>query len=401
MNSLTNNTQRLTEHFQNDRKIIGAYPEDLRVALSSIDTQEALNEIKNWKGYRSTQLHSLQGLAKEIGVQDIFYKDESTRFDLGSFKALGGAYGVLKFIQNQLKKDLNKNISIRDIRDGKYLDLTKNYKVVTATDGNHGRSVAYGAKLSGCKCQIYIHAEVSIGRQHAMEEFGARVIRIKGNYDESLRICIEEATKNNWQIISDTSYEGYTKYPRYIMAGYTVLAHEITEQLDYKNMPTHIFLQAGVGGFAAAIMAYFWEKYPEKNIKFIIVEPTLAPCLIESAKANELKIFDIEEETMMAGLSCGEPSLLAWKILNVGTDHFMTITDERIPDLMRLLAKGMSNDSSIEAGECSASGLAALIEVINNDSIAKKMGLNQNSRVLLFGTEGATDPDIYKEIINV
>ena len=400
MDSLTNNMQRLTEHFQNDRKTIGAYPEDLRVALSSIDTQEALNEIKSWKGYKSTQLHSLQGFAEEIGVQDIFYKDESTRFDLGSFKALGGAYGVLKFIQNQLTKDLNKNISIRDIRDGKYLDLTKNYTVVTATDGNHGRSVAYGAKLSGCKCQIYIHAEVSKGRQHAMEEFGATVIRIRGNYDESLRICIEEAIKNNWQIISDTSYEGYTKYPRYIMAGYTVLAHEITEQLDYENMPTHIFLQAGVGGFAAAIMAYFWEKYPEKNIKFIIVEPTLAPCLIESAKANKLKVFDIEKETMMAGLSCGEPSLLAWKILNLGTDHFMTITDDRIPDLMRLLAKGISNDPPIEAGECSVSGLAALIEAMSNDSIAKKMSLNQNSQILLFGTEGATDPDIYKAIIN-
>jgi diaminopropionate ammonia-lyase len=400
MDSLTNNMQRLTEHFQNDRKTIGAYPQNLRVALSSIDTQEALNEIKSWKGYKSTQLRSLQGFAEEIGVQDIFYKDESTRFDLGSFKALGGAYGVLKFIQNQLTKDLNKNISIRDIRDGKYLDLTKNYTVVTATDGNHGRSVAYGAKLSGCKCQIYIHAEVSKGRQHAMEEFGAMVIRIRGNYDESLRICIEEAIKNNWQIISDTSYEGYTKYPRYIMAGYTVLAHEITEQLDYENMPTHIFLQAGVGGFAAAIMAYFWEKYAEKNIKFIIVEPTLAPCLIESAKANKLKVFDIEKETMMAGLSCGEPSLLAWKILNLGTDHFMTITDDRIPDLMRLLAKGMSKDLPIEAGECSASGLAALIEAMSNDSIAKKMSLNQNSRILLFGTEGATDPDIYKAIIN-
>jgi diaminopropionate ammonia-lyase len=184
------------------------------------------------------------------------------------------------------------------------------------------------------------------------------------------------------------------------MAGYTVLAHEIAEQLDYKNMPTHIFLQAGVGGFAAALMAYFWEMFPEKNIKFIIVEPTLAPCLIESAKANELTVFDIKEETMMAGLSCGEPSLLAWKILNVGTDHFMTITDDRIPDLMRLLLKGMGNDPSIEAGECSASGLAALIEIKNNDCIAKQLNLNQNSRVLLFGTEGATDPDIYEAIIN-
>jgi diaminopropionate ammonia-lyase len=155
-----------------------------------------------------------------------------------------------------------------------------------------------------------------------------------------------------------------------------------------------------VGGFAAAIMAYFWEKYSDKNIKFIIVEPTLAPCLIESANANKLTIFDIQKETMMAGLSCGEPSLLAWKILDEGTDHFMTITDDKVPDLMRLLANGTDNDPSIEAGECSVSGLAALIEIKNNDTITKKLNLSDNSRVLLFGTEGATDPDIYEEIIN-
>jgi diaminopropionate ammonia-lyase len=342
----------------------------------------------------------LSGLAKKLGIQNIYYKDESTRFNLGSFKALGGAYGVLKFIQKKIKKELNDNISIFDIRAGKYTELTKKYTVTTATDGNHGRSVAYGAKLSGCNCQIYIHAAVSEGRQKAMEEFGAKVIRVTGNYDESLRICIEEANKNNWQIISDTSYEGYTQYPKYIMAGYTILAHEIANQLTEKELPTHIFLQAGVGGFAAAIMAYFWEKYPDKNIKFIIVEPTLAPCLIGSANANKLTIFDIQKETMMAGLSCGEPSLLAWKILDEGTDHFMTITDDRVPDLMRLLANGTDNDPSIEAGECSASGLAALIEVKNNDTMVKKLNLNDNSRVLLFGTEGATDPDIYKEIIN-
>ena len=401
MDSLESKICKLSEHFQNVRKNSGVYPEHLKSVLSFKDTKKALKEITNWRGYEPTKLYSLSDLAKKLGIQNIYYKDESTRFNLGSFKALGGAYGVLKFIQNKIKKELNNNISISDIRAGKYTELTKKYTVTTATDGNHGRSVAYGAKLSGCNCQIYIHAAVSEGRQKAKEEFGAKVIRVAGNYDESLRICIEEANKNNWQIISDTSYEGYTQYPRYIMAGYTILAHEIANQLTEKDLPTHIFLQAGVGGFAAAIMAYFWEKYSEKNIKFIIVEPTLAPCLIESAKANELTVFDIQKETMMAGLSCGEPSLLAWKILDEGTDHFMTITDDRVPDLMRMLAKGKDNDPSIEAGECSVSGLAALIEVKNNDTMVKKLNLNDNSRVLLFGTEGATDPDIYKEIINV
>lgn len=390
----------MTESFQNKQKIFGTYPDYLKNALSATDTSEAIEEITNWQGYKPTELHYLSNLASKIGIQTILYKDESTRFNLGSFKALGGAYGVLRFIQNKLAIELDCEIKIKDIRNGKYLDYTNKYTVTTATDGNHGRSVAYGAKLSGCKCQIYIHAEVSKGRQRAMEEFGAKIIRIQGNYDESLRICIEEATKNNWQIISDTSYEGYTQYPRYIMAGYTVLAHEIAQQLNAKNLPTHIFLQAGVGGFAAAIMAYFWEHYSEEKITFIVVEPILAPCLIESAKLNKLTIFDIQEETMMAGLSCGEPSLIAWRILKAGTDHFMTITDEDVPELMRQMAKGLGDDPSIEAGECSVSGLAALIEAKSNAHIAEQLNLNKNSRVLIFGTEGATDPEIYEEIIN-
>ena len=390
----------MTETFQNKHKIFSSYPKYLENALSLIDSNEAIEEITKWQGYIPTELHFLSNLAEKIGIQSILYKDESTRFNLGSFKALGGAYGVLKFIQNKLKAELGRKVEIKDIRNGKYLDYTKNYTVTTATDGNHGRSVAYGAELSGCKCQIYIHAEVSKGRQQAMEQFGAKVIRIQGNYDESLRICIEDATKNNWQIISDTSYEGYTQYPRYIMAGYTVLAHEIAQQLDTKDLPTHIFLQAGVGGFAAAIMAYFWERYPNKKITFIVVEPTLAPCLIESAKLNKLTVFDIQKETMMAGLSCGEPSLIAWNILKAGTDHFMTITDESVPELMRQLAQGIEDDPSIEAGECSVSGLAALIQAKSNAHIAEQLNLNKNSRILLFGTEGATDADIYKEIIN-
>lgn len=396
----TKNTYNNPEFFFNCKKINQPYPDSLNKTLSKKDTDEALIEITSWHGYQPTPLISMQNLAADIGIKDIYYKDESTRFGLGSFKALGGAYGVLRYLHAKIQDQMKSKIDIKDIRQGKYLDLTKNYVVVTATDGNHGRSVAYGAKLFGCKCQIYIHSEVSVGRKKAMEKLDAKVIRVNGNYDDSLRVCIEEAQENNWQIISDTSYDGYTEYPRYIMAGYTVLAQEIIDELKDEPAPTHVFLQAGVGGFAAAMCMLFWDVFGDQNIQFIIVEPNLAPCLIQSAKAGEITTFNIEEETIMTGLSCGEPSLLAWDILKMGADLFMTINDDKVPELMRLMSKGVGKDLGVEAGECSVSGLAALIKAKNNKKIAQRLNLNTETRVLLFGTEGATDPGIYEKIIN-
>ena len=387
----------LMEHFHNHQKDTGHYSNDLRYVLSLQNTISAFEEIKTWKGYSITPLHSLDSLASDIGIKNIYYKDERSRFGLGSFKALGGTYGVLKFIHHALQKEVGDKISIKDIHAGKYSEQISKYTVTTATDGNHGRSVAFGAKLFGCKCQIYIHSEVSSGRQKAMEDLEANVTRISGNYDESLRICIDDAEKNNWHVISDTSYEGYTKYPRYIMAGYNVMAEEIVTQLNNLPFPTHVFLQGGVGSFPGAICGYFWEKFPNNNIKFIVVESEHAPCLIRSAQNNQMTSVDIKKETMMAGLSCGEPSLLGWTILSKGVDDFITISDASIPESMRLLAK---NRPSIEAGESSVAGLEGLMQTMNNKKVAEKMSLDSNSIVLLFGTEGATDPEIYDEIIN-
>ncbi|MBJ89226.1 MAG: diaminopropionate ammonia-lyase [Woeseia sp.] len=386
------------EHYCNKQRIVNAYPDQLKSSLNLKDTNQAIHEISVWPGYEPTPLHPLKNLAMDLGLKQIYYKDESQRFGLGSFKALGGAYGVLRFLCNKVAEELKEDIKIEDLRKGKYAELTQRYTVVTATDGNHGRSVAYGAKLFGCRCQIYIHAKVSMGRKKAMEDLGAEVIRVDGNYDDSLRASIEDAEKHNWQIISDTSYHGYTEYPRHIMAGYTILAEEIADQLSEKTQPTHIFLQAGVGGFAASMCAYFWEKFGHQNIKFVVVEPKLAPCLIESAKAGQLKIFDIKEETMMAGLSCGEPSLLAWNILNKGADHFMTVSDDMVPTVMRLMANGAGGNTAIEAGESAVGGLIGLLEIAQDEKIKKQLALNSDSVILLFGTEGATDPDIYNAI---
>ena len=385
--------------YLNPKKSDCDYPHFLNQSLSLKDGEEAYNEITEWKKYNPTSLVSLKNMAASFGIENIYYKDESKRFNLGSFKALGGAYGVMQYLRNKIREKINADVSTEDIRCEKYIHLTQDLVVTTATDGNHGRSVAYGASLFGCKCKIFIHSEVSEGRKDAMEKFGAEVIRVKGNYDDSLRECINKAKKNHWQVISDTSYEGYTEYPRFIMAGYTVLAREIVNQLSKKSIPTHIFLQAGVGGFAAAMCTIFLNEWGGQNIKIIVVEPNYAPCLIESAIDGEPKVFDIKKETIMTGLSCGEPSILAWEILSECTDLFMTISDDKIPELMRIMANGYENDIGVEAGECSVSGLAALVALKDNKCLVNKLDINDKSRVLLIGTEGATDPDIYESII--
>ena len=387
----------LTEYFHNNKKDTEPYSSKLQSVLNLHDAAAAFKEIKTWQGYSKTPLHSLSSLANELEIKDIYYKDESSRFGLGSFKALGGTYGVLKFIHHALQKEIGDEVSIEDIHQGRYAEQISKYTVTTATDGNHGRSVAYGAKLFGCKCQIYIHSEVSSGRQKAMENLKASVIRVSGNYDESLQICIADAQKNQWHVISDTSYEGYTKYPRYIMAGYNVMAEEIIDQIKDLSLPTHVFLQGGVGSFPGAICGYFWEKFPEHDIKIVVVESEHAPCLIRSAQNNQMTSVNIKQETMMAGLSCGEPSLLGWEILKSGTDDFITIDDSSIPGLMRLLA---ANNPSIEAGESSVAGLAGLIEAMKDQKISEAMELNNESIVLLFGTEGATDPEIYHSFVS-
>ena len=387
----------LIDHFHNQNKTYKPYTEELRSVLNLTNTREAFDEIVSWKGYKVTPLLSLGDIASKINVKKIYYKDESSRFGLGSFKALGGTYGVLKFLHDMLKEEIGSKVSLEDIRNGKYRKIVSKYTVATATDGNHGRSVAFGANLFGCKCQIYIHSEVSIGRQEAMERLNANVTRVNGNYDESVNICKSESNLKNWHIISDTSYPGYTKYPKDIMAGYNVMSEEISNQLEKKEMPTHIFLQGGVGSFPAAICSYFWEKYNKNNIKFVVVESEHAPCLIKSAKRGQITSVNIQKETMMAGLSCGEPSLLGWEILDKGTDDFVTISDKSIPSMMRLLS---NNNPPIEAGESSVAGIAALIEITKNHKIAEKIGINSESVVLLFGTEGATDPEIYNSIIH-
>ncbi len=359
----------------------------------------ARKNISRWSSYQPTALYPLGGLAGEIGIGSLFYKDESTRFGLGSFKALGGAYAVQQALQQALDAQLaDTAVTLDDIHHKRYPELAGDMTVVTATDGNHGRSVAWGAQRFGCQCMIYMHEHVSLARREAVEAYGAQVVRVAGNYDDSVRQADQDAKDNGWQIVSDTSYPGYMEIPRDVMAGYTLMTTETMDQLPGDIVPTHIFIQGGCGGLAGAVCADFWFRYGVDMPHLIVVEPVPAACLYESARAGEPQLVNIVNESLMAGLSCGEVSLLGWQILKAGARHFLTISDAPVAPLMQEMANGARGDPAIVAGESAIAGLAGLIGAMQDPALCKDLGLNERSQVLVFGTEGATDPALYREL---
>jgi diaminopropionate ammonia-lyase len=368
----------------------------LRV-LTANDFATARAEITAWEGYTPTPLVSLTALAANIDVSEVLYKDEGPRFGLGSFKALGGSYAALCVLQREISKRLGQDVSLADIRNGKCAAQCASITLASATDGNHGRSLAWGCKRFGVPCRIYIHAEVSEGRAVAMSDLGAEVIRIEGDYDASVALCKTEAEENGWFVVSDTSWPGYSLPPRDVMSGYGVMTQEICEAL--KQAPTHVFLQGGVGGLAAGVAAGLRQYWGDVAPRVIIVEPDLAACLFESAKSGTATNVLISEETLMAGLSCGEPSEMAWEILAEEASDFLTIPECLVAPSVRLLATPLNGDTAIEAGESAIAGLAALIAARADATLSEKLGLDTQSRVLLIGSEGVTDAAIFRMIM--
>ena len=365
---------------KNQKKI--EFP-NLQNSLNTTNMNAAYQSISKWPNYEPTNLQNLNHIADFCNVRSVLYKDESTRFGLGSFKALGGSYAIANLVEGCKVKGQNPS------------EIT----VTTATDGNHGRSVSWGAKLAGCKAKIFIHAEVSFEREKAMSDLGADVIRINGNYEASLAACKKAAELNNWHIVSDTSWSGYREIPMQIMAGYSVMSKEIMDQMGSAK-PTHIFLPIGVGGLAAGVVAPVWEKMGSNLCRLISVESHFSQCFLESIDRGLPTTVDIKKETLMAGLSCGEVSEIAWEILKPALSHSMSIGDDGIPNLMRLFARGEFGNEPIEAGECAASGLAALLIAKKNPGIWESLNFDQYSDILLIGTEGATDPILYEKLIS-
>ena len=349
--------------------------EQILKSLSKDEIDEAYSSIKKWNGYSPTPLINLDKLSKELNLNKIFYKDESKRFDLKSFKALGGAYAVEKITKG------NQDIVVS-----------------TATAGNHGRSVAWGAKRLGIKCKIFISEFVSNARGQAMEDLGAEVIKVKGNYEKSLIECIKQSTENGWQIVQDVAWENYLLVPKYTMAGYSVMMKEIFDQLE-KNQITHIILQAGVGGMAGAMIAGI-ARYLDNIPTTIIVEPDSAACVLESIKTGKIEKIDIKRESLMGGMSCGEVSLVPWEILKDSVKYCISLPDDDIAKTMKLLGNSSFSKEKIIAGENSAPGVISLIASCEDQKIKKELNLNSNSNVLIVGCEGDTDKEMYKKLIN-
>lgn len=375
----------------------GLYPDDFRQTLSLSAGKRAFDTVSKWSGYGETPLVSLAPLAEKTGVNAIHFKHEAGRFGLGSFKALGGAYAVFRLLEAEIAARTGKTPDTADLLSGSYADIVSNITVTCATDGNHGRSVAWGASLFGCKAVIFIHETVSKAREDAIAHYGARVVRAKGNYDDSIREAARQAAENGWFVVSDTSYPGYTDIPRNVMQGYSVMAEEAIRQLDGKA-PTHIFIQGGVGGLAAAVTAHFWETFGENAPRVIVVEPENAACLLESAAAGEPTTVGGALDTIMAGLACGEPSIIAWPILQAGVGAFMEIEDEAAAETMRLLASGKAGPP-LASGESGVAGLAGFLCAADRADWKAALGLGPKSVVLCFGSEGDTDPALYQEIV--
>jgi diaminopropionate ammonia-lyase len=387
-------------HLANPRVLpaAGAYPRELRAILTRAEGLAALAEIESWPGYGPTALRELPGLARRLGIGRLWYKDESGRFGLGSFKALGGAYAVYRYLAEAVRAQRGSLPSAAALIAGEHREITGRLTVATATDGNHGRSVAWGASLFGARAVIYIHATVSEGRSAAIAAFGAEVRRVAGNYDDSVHRCAAEAKTSGWQVISDTSYGDYVDVPRQVMQGYCAMAEEVVRQLA-GVVPTHVFIQAGCGGLAASVIAYFWEIWGASRPRLVVVEPERADCVYRSLAADTQVQVTGDLDTIMAGLACGEVSTIAWEILRHATGDALAIPDSAAISAMRALAEGIGGDSPIVGGESGVGGLAGLLAASGDPQIGRRLGLDESARVLVFGSEGDTDPLLYRRIV--
>jgi diaminopropionate ammonia-lyase len=348
--------------------------------------REARDEMRSWPNFVRSPLVEVPGLAQAAGVLRAWIKDESPRLGLGSFKGLGGSYAVSRLA--------GRGRSHSADRDGSALPT-----VACATAGNHGRAVAWGARRTGCACVIYLHSAVSDFRESALIALGARTVRVAGNYDDSVRAVTAEAHQNGWILVGDTSDDEQDWAPQLVMMGYTVLADELTTQFSTVDRPTHVFVQTGVGGLAAALIAVLYERWENLPPRIVTVEPERAACVLSSLEAHRRVAISGDRDSIMAGLACGEVSYRAWPIIKAGVSDALAISDELVPAAMRLMYLGTAGDPSIISGETGVAGVVALLATTYDPIVRAALGLNSSSRVLLLNTEGDTDPEIYASLV--
>lgn len=376
------------------------YGERQAAVLNGTGLAKAQRCISAWPGYAPTPLIALPGLAAEIGVAQIYYKQEGDRFGLRSFKPLGGAYAVQRCLMRAVAARTGRvSVEPQEILNRDHEDIVRLITVTAATDGNHGRSVAWGAQMFGCRCVIFINEAVTQARELAIAAFGAEVRRNPGSYDDAVHTAFETARAEGWHVIPDTSDGEIVEAPRDVTQGYGVMAAEAIEQMPAREPPTHIFVQAGVGGMAAAVCAEFWQAFGSDRPMIILVEPRQAACWFASLANGRPTDIAGDTDSFMSGLACGEISRLAWQILQPGADAAMTLDDAAAAATMRLLAEGKGSDCRVVAGESGAAGLAGLITVARDEEAGRELHLNGNSRVLVIGSEGATDEGMYQRVV--
>jgi diaminopropionate ammonia-lyase len=363
------------------------------VVLPAGGYRRARADITAWPDYAATPLRDFPAIATAAGVATLRIKDEARRFGLGSFKALGGAYAVCQLLATELARTgVAPAAQAADLAAGRHAAATRHITVTCATDGNHGRSVAWGAARFGCRCVIFVHAAVSQARADAIAHYGAEVRRVAGTYDDAVREATRTAAEQGWFVVSDTSWPGYTGVPVDVMQGYRLMADEAADQW-HGAAPTHVFMQAGVGGAAASVSVQMRARYTPPPC-LVVVEPDHAACLLASAELGTPTAVPGTLDTIMAGLACGEPSLLAWAELERAAAAFMAIPDAAAVACMRLLAR-----AGMVAGESGVAGLAAFLLAAADPAARAALNLTPQSRVLLFSTEGATDPALYARLV--
>lgn len=362
---------------------------------------EAADEAERYLAHRPdhvpTPLYSLPSLARELGIGSIYCKDEGERLGLGSFKALGGSHAVVRLMLQAAERQLGRPIDVAEFRTPHVRAVAEGLTFGCATDGNHGRSVAAGAQMVGARAVVFVHEGVSPQRVAAIQRFGAEVIRIPGTYDDAVAEATRRCAEEGWTVVSDTSWPGYERIPGLVMQGYTALVGEALQAIP--ELPTHVFVQAGVGGLAAAVSGHLMVTFGERRPRFIVVEPVRAACVLESARAGRPVRIPHGVPTVMAMLECYEPSLIAWRILSRAADAFMTVDEEDAVAMMRRLARPPAGDPPTVAGESGGVGLAGLARAAKDEAIRTALTLDDHSRVLVINTEGATDPDQYRELV--
>lgn len=383
----------------NPRALRGEYPNLLKDIMSIAEARHTRSWLSRWDmlSPQPTPLWCLPDLARRLDLAAVHVKDESVRSTLGSFKALGAPAALVRLIVRRHPSWVPEEV-LAGVHCGDLAGLV----VISATDGNHGRALAAAARSAGVNCVIVLHRHVSLERERAIAMFGAEIVRIEGNYDASVAHAAHLAERHGWQVISDTAYAGYEDVPRDVMQGYGTMVDEVLEQIaspPHACPFTHVVLQGGVGGLAAGVTSYLWEKFGARRPTFIVAEPRQADCLMQSALQGRPAVATGSVDSVMAGLACGETSTLAWRFLESSVDCFAAIEDSHAVEAMQWLAQGSRRDRPIVSGESGAAGAAALQWIALSPRWRQQAALDADSKVLLINTEGATAPGVYAELL--